>query len=256
MKLTPLDIRHREFRRAMRGYADEEVDEFLDEVAEEFERLFKENIEVRDRLEAAEEKLAGYRRIEETLQKTLLNAQAAAEEQKQNAAKEAELILQDAQLKAREIVNEAYAERQKVEQAIARLRNAEQALRLQVRQLLERFMKYLEEGEAPPAATPAHDELARRADAIKETLAREAAASGGAAAAPQPRPAAEAGPGAAEETAPRPAGGEAAPATPPAAAQEGVAGPGAAGHGRPVLGEDDDLLADVDPGVGDDEFRW
>lgn len=248
MKLTPLDIRHREFRRAMRGYADEEVDEFLDELAEEFERLFKENIDVRERLEAAEEKLANYRRIEETLQKTLLNAQAAAEEQKQNAAKEAELILQDAQLKARQIVNEAYAERQKVEQAIARLRTAEQTLRLQVRQLLERFMKYLEEGEPAPAPA-AQDELARRADAIKETLAREAGAAPAAGreeAAPGPQAAAAEGAAAAT---PPSAGG--------AAGEPGASAAAAPGDGgRPVLGEDDDLLADVDPGVGDDEFRW
>ena len=46
MKLTPLDIRHKEFKRGMRGYVDGEVDEFLDEVADEFERLFKENIEL------------------------------------------------------------------------------------------------------------------------------------------------------------------------------------------------------------------
>ena len=44
MKLTPLDIRHKEFKRGMRGYVDSEVDEFLDDIADEFERLFRENI--------------------------------------------------------------------------------------------------------------------------------------------------------------------------------------------------------------------
>ena len=112
MKLTPLDIRHKEFKRGMRGYADVEVDEFLDEVADEYERLFKENIDLQDRVEALEEKVAGYKRIEETLQKTLVNAQASAEEQKQNANKQAQLILQDAELKSRQMVNEAYSERQ------------------------------------------------------------------------------------------------------------------------------------------------
>ena len=52
MKLTPLDIRHKEFKRGMRGYADVEVDEFLDQVADEYERLFKENIDLQDRVEA------------------------------------------------------------------------------------------------------------------------------------------------------------------------------------------------------------
>ena len=108
MKLTPLDIRHKEFKRAMRGYADVEVDEFLDEVADEFERIFKENIDLRERLEVLEDQVAGYKRIEETLQKTLISAQASADELKQNSTREAQLILHEAELQARQLVNEAY----------------------------------------------------------------------------------------------------------------------------------------------------
>ena len=124
MKLTPLDIRHKEFKRAMRGYADVEVDEFLDEVADEFERVFKENIDLRDRLEGLEEQVSNYRRMEETLQKTLITAQASADELKQSSTKEAQLIVHEAELQARQLVNEAYTERQGVEQATARLRSA------------------------------------------------------------------------------------------------------------------------------------
>ncbi len=136
MKLTPLDIRHKEFKRGMRGYADVEVDEFLDQIADEYERLFKENIDLQERVEALEDKVAGYRRIEETLQKTLVNAQANAEEQKQNANKQAQLVLQDAELKARQLVNEAYSERQAIEQSMAKLRNAEEDFRFKFGQLL------------------------------------------------------------------------------------------------------------------------
>ena len=52
MKLTPLDIHHKEFRHSLRGYNEEEVDQFLDQVADEFERLFKENIDLSEKLEA------------------------------------------------------------------------------------------------------------------------------------------------------------------------------------------------------------
>ena len=58
MKLTPLDIRHKEFKRGMRGYVDSEVDEFLDDIADEFERLFRENIELGEKAEALEEKIS------------------------------------------------------------------------------------------------------------------------------------------------------------------------------------------------------
>ena len=145
MKLTPLDIRHKEFKRGMRGYADVEVDEFLDQVADEYERLFKENIDLQDRVEALEEKVAGYKRIEDTLQKTLVNAQASAEEQKQNANKQSQLILQDAELKSRQMVNEAYSERQAIEQSMAKLKSAEEDFRFKFRQLLEGYLRLLQE---------------------------------------------------------------------------------------------------------------
>ncbi len=152
MKLTPLDIRHKEFKRGMRGYADVEVDEFLDEVADEYERLFKENIDLQDRVEALEEKVAGYKRIEETLQKTLVNAQASAEEQKQNANKQAQLILQDAELKSRQLVNEAYSERQAIEQSMAKLKSAEEDFRFKFRQLLDGYLRQLQETPEVSAA--------------------------------------------------------------------------------------------------------
>ena len=146
MKLTPLDIRHKDFKRGMRGYADVEVDEFLDEVADEYERLFKENIDLNERLESVQEKVTQYKRIEETLQKTLVSAQASAEELKQNATKEAQLILRDAELKARQMVNDTYTEKQTIEQTMAKLRAAEQDFAFKFRQLLEGYLKQLERG--------------------------------------------------------------------------------------------------------------
>ena len=173
MKLTPLDIRHKEFKRGMRGYADVEVDEFLDEVADEYERLFKENIDLRDRVEALEEKVAGYKRIEDTLQKTLVNAQASAEEQKQNANKQAQLILQDAELKSRQLVNEAYSERQAIEQSMAKLKSAEEDFRFKFRQLLDGYLRQLQETPEVAGAAAAAPDFSRHAEAIKEAIARE-----------------------------------------------------------------------------------
>ncbi len=310
MKLTPLDIRHKEFKRGMRGYADVEVDEFLDEVADEYERLFKENIDLSDRVEALEEKVAGYRRIEETLQKTLVNAQASAEEQKQNATKEGQLILQDAELKARQMVNEAYSERQSIEQSMAKLKSADQDFRFKFRQMLDGYLQQL--GDVPPSQGEAsRGEFARRAEAIKEAIAREATA-GPAAVAPRPAspdreepglspavgahepalppspavpatsaaeraadftptpataddPEAPAGPevtmsAPARETPATDAADDAEPAT-PAAAHDDAEAPDEGRQSEPVrerifFGESDDLLADVDSGVNENEFKW
>ncbi len=145
MRLTPLDIRHKEFSRSMRGYKDLEVDEFLDDIADEFERLFNENIDYKDRLETLEEKIEQYRNIEDTLKKTLLSAQQQAEELKQNAQKESDLILRDAELKSRSIINDSYAERQKIQRSVSALKQKQEDLRYQLRAVIESYTNILDQ---------------------------------------------------------------------------------------------------------------
>jgi len=268
VKLTPLDIRHKEFKRGMRGYVDVEVDEFLDEVADEYEQLFKENLDAKERVEALEEKVAGYRRLEETLQKTLITAQGSADELKQNAAREAELILHEAELKVRQMVNEAYTEKQVIEQSLAKIKVAEQDSRFKFRQLLEGYLRQLDEMPAstPPAAADAgRPDLTRHAEAIKEAIAREAPAApagpvpAGISEAPAAR---EAEAAASSERSKAEDGASAAPESPglSTAAAPTESGPGAAenaaGKDRILFGESDDLLDDVDSGVNENEFKW
>lgn len=145
MKITPLDIRHKEFARTMRGYRDADVDEFLDEITEEFERLFNENIDYRERVETLEEKISQYKNIEETLQKTLISAQQQAEELKQNAQKEADLIMRDAELKSRSNVNDSYAERQKVQRSVQALKQKYDDLKYQLRKIVDAYVKILDQ---------------------------------------------------------------------------------------------------------------
>jgi cell division initiation protein len=273
MKLTPLDIRHKEFKRGMRGYADVEVDEFLDEVADEYERLFKESLDTKERVEALEEKVAGYQRMEETLQKTLVTAQGSAEELKLNTAKEAQVILHEAELKARQMVNEAYTEKQAIEQSTARVKAAEQDCRFKFRQMLEGYLRHLDEAAAPArsvAGDAAPPDLARHAEAIKEAIAREAPVAPAAAAAP-PAPVApavvEPPVAGASEAAPRrvDATTDTASFTPVSPTSPGPVtptepGPGAAapaaGADRIAPNERDDLLDDLDSGVNENEFKW
>ncbi len=172
MKLTPLDIRHKEFKRGMRGYVDGEVDEFLDEIADEFERLFKENIELAERGESLQEKIDQYRNLEETLQNTLVAAQRSAEELKANAQKEAQLMLSEAELKARQMVNESYADKQAVEKQIVVLKSSEEDFRFKFRSLLEGYVKQLSEIDAESKKT---GRFATPTDQIKEAMAHDAA---------------------------------------------------------------------------------
>jgi len=242
MKLTPLDIRHKEFKRGMRGYVDGEVDEFLDEIADEFERLFKENIELSERGEALQEKLDQYRNLEETLQNTLVAAQRSAEELKANAQKEAQLMLSEAELKARQMVNQSYADKQAVEKQIVVLRSSEEDFRFKFRSLLEGYTKQLAEADAESRKAA---QFAGQGDQIKDAMARDAAsrppvpppprpgASTMAATAPHgPAPAPVAtpmAPPAAAAPAPRPA-----PAVTPPSPRHDAGEPGALHHDEPA----------------------
>jgi len=102
--LTPLDIHNKEFKKSLRGYDANEVDEFLDEVIKDFETLYKENLELKEQLQAQKDNLNRYKEMEDTLQSTMVLAQKMAEEAKRNAEKEAELIIWEARKKAEQIV--------------------------------------------------------------------------------------------------------------------------------------------------------
>jgi cell division initiation protein len=180
MKLTPLDIRHKEFKRGMRGYTEVDVDEFLDNVADEFERVFKENIELSERLDALQEQINHYRNIEDTLQKTLVSAQQTAEGVKGSANKESELILRDADMrardmvseaerKARDLLSEAYVTKQTIEKETVVLQNAEADFRFKFRQLLEGYLKQI--GAFDGTARQRAGQFERRVEELKGAIA-------------------------------------------------------------------------------------
>lgn len=108
MKLTPMDINNKEFKRVLRGYCPEEVDEFLDEIVEEYETLFKENTSLKEKLENSNDKIEHYTKIENTIQNTLLLAQNTAEQAKANAQKEADVIIKSANDTAQRILDKAH----------------------------------------------------------------------------------------------------------------------------------------------------
>lgn len=107
MALTPMDIHNKEFAHSFRGYAIEEVNEFLDRVAKNFEEILRENIDLKDQINQLNEKMKGYQKLEETMHNAIVIAQEAAEEVKQNANREAELIRREAEREAQRIIEES-----------------------------------------------------------------------------------------------------------------------------------------------------
>lgn len=110
MKITPVEITNKEFKRTMRGYSTDEVDEFLDEVVEDFEALYRENASLKDKLESYNEKIEHYASLEKTLQSTLVLAQNTADATKIQAENEAQHILENAKEKAQAIIENANRE--------------------------------------------------------------------------------------------------------------------------------------------------
>ncbi|HET6351885.1 MAG TPA: DivIVA domain-containing protein, partial [Coriobacteriia bacterium] len=141
MKLTPLDIHHKEFRHALRGYNEEEVDQFLDQVADEFERLFKENIDLSEKLDAIQGKLNEFEMQRQTINNTLMTAQRSSDDIIARAQAEADNITAHANTRAKEIVNDALAKKQQVRGELLRIKQAEEEFRERYRSMLENNLK-------------------------------------------------------------------------------------------------------------------
>lgn len=107
MAITPNEISNKEFKRGFRGYDMDDVDEFLEQIVDDYEKIYKENISLKEKIEMLNEKIEHYSNIESTLQNTLLLAQKAAEQAKDNSKKDAELIIRDAQETANGMVKKA-----------------------------------------------------------------------------------------------------------------------------------------------------
>ncbi len=105
--ITPLEIENKKFaKQMMNGYSVEEVDEFLDDLTLDYEKSFKENAELKSKVEDLEASLAHYKTIEGTLQSTLVMAQNTAEEVKEVARQQAEQIIKEAEGNAKKSVED------------------------------------------------------------------------------------------------------------------------------------------------------
>ena len=135
--LTPLDVHNQEFRVVLRGYSQNEVDDFLDRVVGDFEALLKQNSDLKEELDELRERVEQYRQLETTLHNALIVAQGTAEEVKENARKEAQLIVREAEDEAARRLRVGEARLRELEEQVAHLHREAQAFRAHVRSQLE-----------------------------------------------------------------------------------------------------------------------
>jgi len=110
LKITPLDIRRQEFSKKMRGIDPDEVETFLEMVADEYETAIRENTALKDRIRDLDAQVLTFRDMEKTLQDTIIAAQKAREEAKSEALQKADFIVREAELKAERWIEEARQE--------------------------------------------------------------------------------------------------------------------------------------------------
>lgn len=102
--LTAIEIRSQQFNKSLRGYNDEEVKQYLNRLAQDYESLYADNAQLRETVQKLERDLNKYRRMEETMNNSLILAQQTAEELKANSRREAALMLEEAKRKISDIM--------------------------------------------------------------------------------------------------------------------------------------------------------
>ncbi|SFU57418.1 DivIVA domain-containing protein [Alicyclobacillus macrosporangiidus] len=147
MPLSPLDIHNKEFSRAFRGYDEDEVDDFLERIIQDYEALIRQNKELEERIAQLEEKLRHFTNIEESLSKSIIVAQETAEEVKANARKEAQLILKEAEKNADRIVSEALNKSRKIAQEVEEIQRHAAVFRARFRSLIQAQLEMLDSGD-------------------------------------------------------------------------------------------------------------
>lgn len=143
MPLTPLDIHNKEFGRRLRGYDEDDVNEFLDQIIKDYEWYIRENKELQNQVAGLQERLDHFANIEETLSKTIIVAQEAADEVRNNSKKEAQLIVKEAEKNADRIINEALSKARKIALEIEELKKQASIYRTRFKTLVEAQLELL-----------------------------------------------------------------------------------------------------------------
>jgi cell division initiation protein len=144
MRLTPLDIEQRGFKIRFRGFDTKEVQGFLELIADEFKRLMDEVNSLKEALSNKVKEIEAYKREEESLKESVVNAQNIIKEMKGNAEKEAQLIVSEAELKAEKILNSAHTGLLQIREDISELKRQRIQFEMKLRSLIEAHLKLLD----------------------------------------------------------------------------------------------------------------
>lgn len=158
-RLTPLDVHNKEFKKSFRGYNEDEVDEFLDLVVAEFERLIRTTEELQSQISGLESRVEHYKGLEETLKNAIVLAQKTSDEIKEAAAREADAIKRQALLEADRVKDEANDLMRKSYEEIESQRGRLRRFKAEFKAFLQSTLELLDSGS---------DGILRRLDEVGE----------------------------------------------------------------------------------------
>ncbi|WP_084676082.1 DivIVA domain-containing protein [Carnobacterium funditum] len=169
MVLTPLDIHNKEFPVKMRGYDQDEVNDYLDQIIKDYEMVLKENRELEKNLKFSEEKVTHYNNLQDALNKSIIVAQDAADRLKENAVKEAELIGLEAGKNADRLLDEAVAKAKKITTETDELRKQSRIFKQRLQLMMESQLEMVKNEEWEDILKPSQEE-ALEIPTLKELL--------------------------------------------------------------------------------------
>ncbi|QIN83067.1 DivIVA domain-containing protein [Rubrobacter tropicus] len=186
MPIRPIDIRRKEFRNGFRGYDANQVDDFLDTVADEFERTYNENQRMREETNSLRERLQQFEDLEGSIRAALVHAEQAAndlrrsanreaEDVRQSARREAEFTVKDAQNRSHQMLADSSARIERVQDSYEALQDAKRSFANDFRHLLKTYMEMMENMEVS-SAREIEASLRERLDTESIAVVREAAA--------------------------------------------------------------------------------
>ena len=146
MRITPMDIRQQQFTvRMFRGFDVQEVDTFLEDVAQDYEALIKENALLREQLQVLEDRTRGLEDREKVLQQTLVSTQQFTEEMKEGARREAALILREAELEGEKLLESNRTEEAMLRNEILQLKRQRRQVAEGLRSTLDMYQRMLDQ---------------------------------------------------------------------------------------------------------------
>jgi cell division initiation protein len=144
MKITPLDIQQQRFTVRFRGFDIKEVDLFLEQMAHTFEQMQRESESLREEIRRLQRECQGLRKREDIFKRAMVQSQKVLEQMRENAEKQAELIVAEAEIKAEKIVSRSQARRDRLQTDIAELKRQRVQIEVEISAVIENHAKLLD----------------------------------------------------------------------------------------------------------------